>query len=129
MILCYIASEIWHIAEVIVIFHFGQSLVLLPPYSRKNENVKKNEKNTLRYHHLTQVYQKSSSIAPEIWQMVDAIVIFSFWAIFTIPPSSPKNENLKTFKKHLEISSLYTSIPKIMIICYTVPEIYGARGM
>ena len=27
-------------------------------------------------------------------------------------------------KKHLEISSFYTSAPKIMIICYTVPEIW-----
>ena len=27
-------------------------------------------------------------------------------------------------KKTLEISSFYTSAPKIMIICYTVPEIW-----
>ena len=27
-------------------------------------------------------------------------------------------------KKHLEISSVYTSVPKIIIICYTVPEIW-----
>ena len=27
-------------------------------------------------------------------------------------------------KKILEISSFYTSVPKIMIICYTVPEIW-----
>ena len=27
-------------------------------------------------------------------------------------------------KKHLEISSLYNSVPKIMIICYTVLEIW-----
>ena len=70
MILCYIASEIWHMADVIVIFHFG---LFLPFY----------------------------------------------------PPSSPKNENFKTMKKHLEISSFYTSVTKIMIICYTVPEMYG----
>ena len=110
-------------------FSFWAIFSPFTPLQPKKWKCQKNEKNTLRYHHLTQVYQKSSSIAPEIWQMADVIVIFSFWAIFTIPPSSPKNENLKTFKKHLEISSLYTSIPKIMIICYTVPEIYGARGM
>ena len=33
--------------------------------------------------------------------------------------SSKKNE-----KKPLEISSFYTSVPKITIICYTVPEIW-----
>ena len=27
-------------------------------------------------------------------------------------------------KNHLEISSFYTSVPKIMIICHTVPEIW-----
>ena len=40
------------------------------------------------------------------------------------PPNSSKNQNLKKWKKSLEISSFYTSVPKIMIICYTVPEIW-----
>ena len=62
---------------------------------------------------------------------------FSFWVIFcpfTPPPPphprplsiNPKNENFKKMKKgkkHLEIS-FYTSVPKIMIICCTVPEIW-----
>ena len=30
----------------------------------------------------------------------------------------------KKWKKHLEISSFYISLPKIMIICNTVPEIW-----
>ena len=50
---------------------------------------------------------------------------FSSWAIF-LPfylPNNPKNENFKNIKKHLEISSFYTSVPKIMFICVTVPEI------
>ena len=40
-----------------------------------------------------------------------------------------KNQNFekmkknKTKKKHQEISSFYTIVPKIMIRCYTVPEI------
>ena len=40
------------------------------------------------------------------------------------PPNSPKNENFKKQKKCPKISSFYTSIPKIMIIGYTVPEIW-----
>ena len=41
------------------------------------------------------------------------------------PPNDPKNQNFeKMKKKRLEISSFYTSVPKIMIICYTVPEIW-----
>ena len=58
---------------------------------------------------------------------------FSFWTTlfpFTPPPpplppppNSLKNKNFKKMKKHQDISSFYTSVPKIMIICYTVPEI------
>ena len=42
------------------------------------------------------------------------------------PPKSPKNQKStkKKRKKHLEISSFYTNVPKIMIICYNVPEIW-----
>ena len=59
------------------------------------------------------------------WDMVhdECNCYFLFWAIFC--PNSPKNENFKkTKKKHLEILSFCTSVPKIMIICYTVPEIW-----
>ena len=50
---------------------------------------------------------------------------FSFWAIFQpfSPLTAQKNENEKKKKKHLDIS-FYTSVPKIMIICSTVPEIW-----
>ena len=34
-----------------------------------------------------------------------------------------QSENFKTMKKGLEIS-FYTSVPKIMITCYPVPEIW-----
>ena len=44
----------------------------------------------------------------------------SFFSSFT----AWKNENFKKMKKTLEISSFYTSLPKFMIICYTVPEIW-----
>ena len=51
---------------------------------------------------------------------------FSFWAIFCpfTPLTAQKIKILKKWKKHLEISSFYTSVPKIMIICYTIPEIW-----
>ena len=50
----------------------------------------------------------------------------SFWTIFCpfTPLTTQKIKILKKWKKHLEISSFYTSVPKIMIICYTVPEIW-----
>ena len=51
---------------------------------------------------------------------------FSFWTIFCpfTPLTVQKMKISKKWKKDLEILSFYTSVPKIMIICYTVPEIW-----
>ena len=51
---------------------------------------------------------------------------FPFWAIFCpfTPLTAQKIKFQKNEKKHLEIPSFYTCVPKIMIICYTVPEIW-----
>ena len=44
------------------------------------------------------------------------------------PTNSLKNENFKIKKKkHLEISSFHTDVSKIMIIGYTVPEIWHVK--
>ena len=44
----------------------------------------------------------------------------SFWTVFC-PYTTRKIKILKNWKKHMEISSFYTKVPEIMIICYTVP--------
>ena len=51
---------------------------------------------------------------------------FSFWAIFCDFTSlaAQKVKILKHWKRHLETSSFYIYVPKIMIICYTVLEIW-----
>ena len=59
MIICYTVLEIWHVTDVIVVFHFGPFFALLHPNSPKNQNLEKNEKITWGYHHFTQVYKKS----------------------------------------------------------------------
>ena len=62
---------------------------------------------------------------PEIWHVTDVTVIFHFGLFCPFdPPNTRKNENFKKWKNHLEISSFYTSVPKIIIMCYTVPEIW-----
>ena len=68
---------------------------------------------------------------PEIWYVTDVIVVFHFGLFFAVlppppfpPPNSPRNINFKKMKKHLKILSFYTSVQKIMIISYTVPEIW-----
>ena len=57
--ICYPVPEIWHMLDVIVIFHFGQCLALLPQLTAQKMKISKQWKNTWRYHHFTQVYQKS----------------------------------------------------------------------
>ena len=70
-----------------------------------------------------------------IWRMVPEILsatdrIFSHSGLFfALLPKQPENIILKKWKKHLEISSLYTSVPKIMIICYIVPEIWRVTNV
>ena len=64
---------------------------------------------------------------PDILHVTDVTVVFFFhFELFLalLPPKQPeKSKFLKKEKKHLEISSFYNSVPKIMIKCYTVPEI------
>ena len=55
-----------------------------------------------------------------------SIFLFSFSAIFCpSTPLTPQTMKIskKKKKKGLEITSFYTRVPKIMIICYTVPKI------
>ena len=51
-------------------------------------------------------------------QQTEIFVILDHFLHF-YPPNNPKNQN---FEDILEILSFYTCVPKIMIICYTVPE-------
>ena len=64
---------------------------------------------------------------PETWSMTDFFSHFGpFLPFYTPPPLPRKTQRIKIskkWKKYLEIS-FYTSVPKIMIICYTVHEIW-----
>ena len=70
MIIGYTVPEIRCVTDVII-FHFGLFFALIPSNSLKNENIKKKKKKRKKkkkkkkkkkdwkYHHFTQVYQKS----------------------------------------------------------------------
>ena len=61
---------------------------------------------------------------PKIWHVTDVMLflILGYFLHF-YPLTCPKNENFKKMKKkHLEISALYTCVPKIMIKWCIVPE-------
>ena len=85
------------------------------------------KKNIWRYLHFTQVYHKWQSydvwfLRHEAWQ-TELFVILG-----NLLPFYP-TKILKKLKKILEISSFYKSVPKIMIICFTVPEIWHVMNV
>ena len=58
----------------------------------------------------------------EIWSMTEFLVILDHFLRF-YPSYNPENQNFEKWKKLLDILSFYISVPKIMIIGNTVPEI------
>ena len=86
------------------------------------------KKSNWKYHHFTPVYQKSWSYALLFlrYEQNKCNCCFPFWAIFCpfTPLTAQKIKFQKNEKERLEIPSFYTCVPKIMIICYTVPEIW-----
>ena len=97
----------------------------------------KNEKNW-RYLEILSFYTRVPKIMiicytatySEIWSMKNVIGIFHFGLFFALfPPHTKKSENFKKRKKMPRESSFYASAPKIMIICYSVPEIWCATDV
>ena len=88
----------------------------------------------MKYNNFTQVYQKSWSYAILFLRYMvreGFNCYFSFWTIFC-PFTALTARKIKVWikkKKDPEVSPIHTSVPKIMIICYIVPEIYGAWWM
>ena len=71
-----------------------------------------------------------SCMVPEILSVTD-IIFCHFGLLFALlRTSNPENQNFKKMKKkHPEILSFYTSVPKIMIIGYTVPETWSVTDV
>ena len=73
--------------------------------------------------HFTHVYQKWQSY--DIWffryEMQRTIFFCHFGPFFALLPPQPKKTNFEKLKKILGITFPLTSIPKIMVICYTFP--------
>ena len=127
MIICYTVPEIQPMTHVII-FHFGRFLPFYPRNSPKNENFKNMKKIPEDIITLHKCAKNHDHMLYCSWDMAHDRhnCYFSFWAIFCpfTPVTTQKMKISKTWKKFLKISSLYISVPKIMIICYTVPEIW-----
>ena len=120
--------EIWSATDRIF-SHFGPFSALLPPPNNNPENenfenMKKSPEDTIILHKCT---INDNHMMDGSWNMMcNKQNFLSYWAIFCpfTLLTTQRVKTLKKWKEHLEISSLNTSEPKIIIICYTVPEIW-----
>ena len=102
-------------------------LPLNPLNNPKNQNFEKLEKTSadiIIFHMCTKNYDQ---MLYSFWDTVrDRCNCYLFRAIFCpfIPLTAPKIKILKKWKENLEMSSFYICVPKIMIRCCQVPEIW-----
>ena len=93
--------EIWSVTDRIFC-HYGPFFALLPPYGPRKSKFWKNEKNTWRYYHFTNVYHKWQSY--HVWflrygvQRTESFVILESFLPF-YPPKNPKNQYFEKMKK------------------------------
>ena len=103
--------------------NFRSFFALSPPKNPKTQDLKK-WKNLLEISSFYICVPKISNMMYGSWDVeCNRQNVLSLWTIFCpfTPLWTQKIKILKNWKKPLEISSLYTSVPKIMIICCTVP--------
>ena len=125
--------DVWFLGYKVLIdkifCHFGLFLAFYPIKNPKKNQILKKIKNKppgdiIILHKCIKNHDFMLHVYRDI--VDDRCNCFSFWAIFCTftQLAAQKIEISKKWKTWLEISSFYTSEPKIMIICYTVPEIW-----
>ena len=115
--------HIWNATDIIFC-HFRLFFALLPPLTtQKNQNFEKMKTSPGDIIILHRCTINGNHMMYGSWDMKhDKQNFLSFWTIlfpFT-PLTTWKIKILKNLNKCLEISSFYTGVSKIMIICYTV---------
>ena len=106
--------------------NLGHILPFYPTNNPKNQNFEKMKKNPGDIIILHKCSKNRDHKLYSSWYMKCSRQNFlSFWVLFCpfTPLTTQINQNFEKMKKSLEIWSFYTNVPKIMIICYTVPEI------
>ena len=104
--------------------HFGPFYTPNNPENQNFEKIKRAPGDIIILHKCT---TNENHMRYGSWDMKhNKLKFLSFAAIFCpfTPLTTPKIKLLKKWKPSLEVSSFNTSVPKIMIICYTVPEIW-----
>ena len=110
--------EIWSVIDRIFC-HYGPFFALLPPYGPRKSKFWKNEKNTWRYYHFTNVYHKWQSY--DIWffrygvqQTKFFVILDHFLPFYPLPPpqNNPEIKIFKNWKKPLELTSFHQRCTK-----------------
>ena len=101
---------------------WGHSLPFYQTKNPKNQNFEKYRKHRLEissFYNCVPQIRIIGCMIPQIWNAADRF--FLVWTNFCpfTPLTIQKIKILKKRKKLLEISSFYTIVQKIMIICYT----------
>ena len=105
----------------VILNHF---LPFQPPNNPENQNFEKMKKMPRYIIILNMCIINENTMMYSSWDMEhNRQNFFSFWTLFT-PLTTQKTKILKRWKKHLEISSFYTSVPQ-MKIWGMVPEIWS----
>ena len=101
---------------------------LFIPLTTQNIKILKKCKKTWRHYHFTHMYHKWKSydisfLGHGVWQTEFFVILNNFLHFY--PPKKPeKSKFWKNESNSYIYLSFYTSAPKLMIICYTVPEIW-----
>ena len=107
--------------------HSGPVFSLSPPKHPENQNFQKMKKIYEDIIILQMCTRDGNHMMYGSWDMKHGrqnfLSLRTSFCPFT-PLTTWKIKIFKNWKKYLEISSFYTNAPKIMIISYTVPEIW-----
>ena len=126
-----VVLEIWNKADKIF-SHLDHVLPFYPPNNPENQNFEKMKKSPWDIIISHKCTINNNHMMYDSWDMKrDRQNFLSFWTIFCpfTPLTTQKIKILKKYKKSLEILSFYTNVPKIIIICYTVSEIWCITGV
>ena len=107
------ASETWSATDRISLLFWTIFYTFTPLITWKNKILKKWKKSWGYYH----FFINHNHMMYGSWD-----IFCNFGPFFTI--ITQKIKILKNWKKCQEISSFYTSVPKVMIVYYMVPEIW-----
>ena len=127
-IIWYIVPQIWSATDWIFLSSWAIFCPFIPLRVQKMTISKKHKKrleDIIILHKCTENHDHGLYCS---WYMArdECNCYFSFWAILFLftPLTAQKMKISKKWKTGPETSSFYTSVPKIMIICYAVPEIW-----